>query len=425
MKRQLADYRMIPRVVQSGVETLITIQPRGYHANFDDNKTYELSFVPMEHSNRHLIDQDYERISVVPQNGAIVFRHTFEGEQLQLVRVLLDNVQQQDFYLYSLEEDLYKKRPYKGDLHAHSCHSDGWEEPAVVVANYRKWGYDFFALTDHEQYAPSVETIEKYKDVPTDMALFYGEEVHIPTDYIHAINFGGSYSVNELFRQNRESCLAEIAELEKTLTVPDGVDSLDIARRCWIAKKIQETGGLSIFVHPHWVENAFHVPDAVSDYLFEHKVYEAFELLGGQSVFENNMQTALYTEQRAKGREIPVVGSDDSHGSEDADWFRWSYTIVFSEDLKLDSIKNAVKNYYSAAISNYPNEHQRAFGPYRMVKYALFLLEEYFPVYDELCFEQGRAMKDYVLGDKYALDVLKVLKGRTDRFACEFFGKSE
>lgn len=423
MKRQLADYRVIPRVVQSGAESFITIQPRGYHANFDDNKSYELSFVPMEHSNTYLMGQEYESISVKPQNGAITFRHTFEGEQLQLVRVLLDGVQQQDFYLYSLEEDLYRRRPYKGDLHAHSCHSDGRDEPAVVVANYRKWGYDFFALTDHGQYAPSVETIEKYRDIPTDMSLFYGEEVHVPSWYIHAVNFGGSFSVNDFFWQNEAACLKEMEELAKTLTVPEGVDSLDIARRIWVSKKIQESGGLSIFAHPHWVENAFHVPDAVSDYLFEHQVYEAFELLGGQSVFENNMQTALYTEQRAKGRQIPVVGSDDSHGSEDEDWFQWSYTIAFAEDRSLDALKDAVKNYYSVAVSNYPNEHQRAFGNYRMVKYALFLLEEYFPVYYELCFEQGRAMKEYILGDESALDVLKVLQGRTDRFAKEFFGK--
>ena len=40
-------------------------------------------------------------------------------------------------------------RWYKGNLHCHSQWSDGRDLPEVVVSEYKKHGYDFFSLTDH------------------------------------------------------------------------------------------------------------------------------------------------------------------------------------------------------------------------------------------------------------------------------------
>ncbi len=49
-------------------------------------------------------------------------------------------------YMYSLKEDLYCRRPLKGDLHLHTVFSDGNENPEVVVSNMRRFGNDFCAL---------------------------------------------------------------------------------------------------------------------------------------------------------------------------------------------------------------------------------------------------------------------------------------
>ena len=38
----------------------------------------------------------------------------------------------------------------KGNLHAHSTFSDGRLTVEEVVARYRDMGYDFLAITDHE-----------------------------------------------------------------------------------------------------------------------------------------------------------------------------------------------------------------------------------------------------------------------------------
>ena len=40
-------------------------------------------------------------------------------------------------------------------------------------------------------------------------------------------------------------------------------------------------------------------------------------------------------------------------------------------------------------------------------------MNEYFPLHDLLCFEEGRLMKDYICGDNKALDLLGLMQGRT------------
>lgn len=423
MKAELANFRISPRVFMAGKATEISISPRGAHASFDDRQSYEVRFVPMEESIEPKNESEYPTINIKPSKGALHFTYSFPSEQMYLIRILKDDERLYNFPVYALNADLYERRPLKGDLHVHSCYSDGQEEPAVVAANYRKNGFDFLAITDHSKWQPSKEAIDRYAGIPTDLSLFNGEEIHVSGHYIHAVNFGGA-SVNEYYYANEEKCEGEIAELAKQLPSYPGIDPMDYARRVWISREIRKAKGLSIFVHPHWINNAYNVPDKVSMKIFENKDYDAFELLGGQTVFENNMQTALYNEMRALGVKIPVVGSSDSHGTEPAVYFNEEFTLVFAKDRELSGICSAIKDGYSLAVENRPGQEQRAFGQYRMVKYGLFIVNEYLPEYLELCFEQGRAMKELVTGNDEALEILKLLKGRTDKYYERFFGRN-
>src|SRR5690606_31548705 len=105
----------------------------------------------------------------------------------------------------------------------HSYHSDGNEAPEIVAANYRKNGFDFMALTDHHLWYPSKIAVDAYKDTPIDLKLFYGEEVHPFRNHVHMVNFGGSYSVNELFEKDPDRYYREINEIMEGLEVPEGV----------------------------------------------------------------------------------------------------------------------------------------------------------------------------------------------------------
>lgn len=428
MEERIMDYDVFPSIVKSGEVTQITIRPRGRHAAFIEDTVYLLTFVPMECSNvPHEIkwDNDFDTAAVTVKNGEITFSYAFEGEQQWNVvfKDQNDTEFEKTFHIYSVYPDLYGKRAFKGDLHIHSFRSDGMEDPAVVAANYRKAGFDFIAITDHRKWEPSIEAIESYKDVDIDLKLFPGEEVHIPGDYIHVVNFGGTVSVNERYQTNKEKIDAEVREAAEKLSLPQGINPLEYSYRKWIADSIHQGAGIAILVHPFWYfRNQYNMQTKMTEYLLQEGVFDAFELFGGQTVMENNMQSALYNELRSKGVKIPIVGSSDSHGTEPPIWFKTVQTVLLSEGLELEQLKSNIQELYSAAVECLPGNNYIVEGSYRMVKYVLFLLKYYFPRHDELCFEEGVLMKNYICGDQYAKNQLSYLSGRTNKFAQDYFG---
>jgi len=75
---------------------------------------------------------------------------------------------------------------------------------------------DFLAITDHHRYAPSIEAIDAYAGLPIDLRLYPGEEVHPPENPVHMVNFGGSFSVNDLF--SSETYRVEVQEIAESLS---------------------------------------------------------------------------------------------------------------------------------------------------------------------------------------------------------------
>ena len=112
----------------------------------------------------------------------------------------------------------------------HTYGSDGEESPALMAARYRKYGYDYISITDHFTMEPSIEAIERFKDIPTGFKIFPGEEVHLPKGFLHTfhiVNFNAKKSVNLLLQNNideieKEVC-ARARELEKE--IPDKADA--------------------------------------------------------------------------------------------------------------------------------------------------------------------------------------------------------
>ena len=65
------------------------------------------------------------------------------------------------------------------------------------------------------------------------------------------------------------------------------------------------------------------------------------------------------------------------------------------------------------------------FGPYRLTKFARFLLDKFYPVYMRLCHGQGTLMVDYPAEgapDPQVETLLGGLNERSERFAKEFYG---
>lgn len=419
--RSTSLYRVIPTIVRSGIKQTVTIYPIGEAKRFSDDTDYIVSFLPREvfSVNRLYHQESWDKVTLRSENGVLKVSYTFTDEQEWVISVTTaENIEKKksplEFFVYSLYEDLYEREPYLGDLHVHSCRSDGKEDPAIVAANYRREGFDFLALTDHKLWQPSDDMINAYSDLDLGIKLFHGEEVHIPSSAIHMVNFGGSYSVNDLYYNNVEEIDEKIKADAEKLQPRDGIHMLDLAYRKWITEEIRKSGGLSIVAHPHWIcRQTYNMNRNTLDEIFERGYYDAFELIGGNDTHSNNLQTSFYFDQLAKGRKIPIVGSSDSHGTDPANYFCLGKTIVFAKNCELNTLCEAIKDNYSVAIEQQYGEEERAYGSYRLVAYARFLLNRYFPLHKEFCEEEGILMREYLLGDKQAGEALGIAAERT------------
>ena len=432
MKQENVYFKVEPKIVQADSEATIKIVPLYDHCKFVDLAEYEVTYVPIEQFTRKTTFAFKPKYNVKLVEGALYITEFFEGEQEHLLKIeeIFNGIRKYigEFRIYSLENDLFSKRPYKGDMHMHSYHSDGQESPAFVAASCRKIGLDFMAITDHELYHPSIEAQQAFTEVELDLKIFRGEEVHAPDNFVHIINFGGSFSVNELYKNHEEKYRKEVDEISNGIVdFPLGTNKYDYASSLWVYNKIHEGGGMSLFCHPYWIcGDSYNHSTILSSYMFEKQPFDAYELIGGYHLDEvdsNKLQVARYNEERANGRKIPIVGVSDAHGCENGNLFGWYYTIVFSSSLKLQDLITSVIDLNSVAVEALPGETVRVYGPFRLVKYALFLLREVFPAHDEMCLDEGKLMLKYVAGDTTVKNRLHELKGQTQKLLNQCWSK--
>lgn len=350
---------------------------------FREGEAVDVSLVAME-------THETRPVRATWRDGRLEMEIALEGEQEFLVR----SGEKELGRLYSLHADLFERLPYKGDFHIHSNRSDGMLEPARVAAAARGLGMDFLAVTDHGQYQPSIEAIRAFDGYANRMLLLPGEEVHPPGNPVHMINFGGGFSINELFDDAYDR---EVAAIAASCGCP-GEDAMIYAGCKWCFQKIDSAGGVSILCHPFWITRGrYNIKPELLDYLFANRDFAAFELLGGHESESNNLQVAYWQEKRANGVTTPIVGVSDAHETyAGGEYFGWTYTILFSESLSLKGIRDSVKNGYSVAVECLPGECSRVYGGYRLVKYAHFLLREYFPEHDRACAIDSCAMLEHL-----------------------------
>jgi len=435
MKAELYNYSIYPIVFPEGKEVTLTIRPLGAHAAFAP-KAYTIYLLDIDDWNS---DKNI-RIPVVPdEDGCIRFKTTFYGEKEHYVKVTeLANKQDQtvvQLSVYSLAEDLASRLPLRGDLHVHSNGSDGRQAPDITAANYRGWGYDFMAITDHHRYYPSLRAMRALKDIPSMFNLVPGEEVHLPGTDVHLVNFGGLYSINGLLKEKEaytdvhgdpnslalegnppyaltpEEFRAQIEALAQTLDIPDTVDKTSYTTCVWAFDRIREADGLGIFAHPYWLWRVFNVSDPFTRLMMENAPFDAFEVLGGENYYQQNgYQTALYYEEWKKGRVHPIVGSTDSHNSlEHNRNATICSTIVFSPANERKALITSIKEKYSVAVDTISKEY-RLVGEERFQRYACFLMDNWFPLHDRYCAQEGFWMNEYLSGNTDAGTAMAILK---------------
>ena len=432
IKKTQSHYKMMPKIVRSNARADFRIIPLYEKLKFGAGDYQVVIHPVMQRS------QDKQIVlELKPQDdGSIAFSADIGIEQEYNVYLRKNNgegyVNIECFNIYALNEDLYTLRPYRGDMHMHSYFSDGKEDPKYVVSSYRRVGFDFMALTDHSNYQGSVCAKELYDTCKHDLALYYGEEVHPPENPVHMVNFGGSFSVNDLIRENKDKYYEEVRAIMATVTdYPDMANEKEIymyASCKWVFEKITEGGGISIFCHPYWrVTEGYYISDQLTEYILKKKDYDAYELIGGyfkHEVPSNELQLAKYNQLRSEGYKMPIVGVSDSHGCDRNELMNWYGTIVFSKSDSLEDIKAAIRDMKSVAYETIDGESPRIHGEFRYVAYAYYLLKEYFPIHDLHCSAEGALMYRLSVGDETVKPILEALSGTCRKYMNEFWGQS-
>lgn len=432
MKQELYQYDIFPMVFPTERAVELTVRPLGVHNAFHGEYKIVVHQMNAGAAHQPFTAWNHTDYLCTPDaDGCLRIPYTAKSEGEYFVRIYQDDKRIVQLSVYALFHDLAARYPLRGDLHMHTFRSDGRESPAVVCANYRKRGYDFIVITDHERYYPSLEAMDAYRSVQIPLCILPGEEVHLPGTDVHIVNAGGLFSVNGLLPTKRnyietdgaiegrrlnaevtppkiyslEEYEREIDFIEEGLKmgenpIPDDVNSRWYAVCLWAFEKIREANGLGIFCHPYWLSDLWQISEPFTQYMMKEHPFDAFEVLGGENYYhQNGLQTALYYDEYRKGRVHPIVGSTDSHGSTEhnrnADVCS---TIVFATANEREAILQAIKDRYSLAVDTISKEY-RLVGEYRLQKYAAFLMENYFPVHDRQAAMDGEMMAQYAVAN--------------------------
>lgn len=442
MNKQTFQYGVFPSIVLADEESTITIHPLGDNTRFLPDVSYTVEVRPVETFCNNYADLPVTWYDLVPDdNGDLVLHHRFEGEQRHAIKLIrpqedLNATPYRDIthrgkfhdnkeavlYVYSVADDLYGLRCFKGELHCHTYESDGIQDVRHTIGNYRAAGYDFLAITDHYISLSSEKAQRIYANAPMHMTLLLGEECHVPTEQIHAVHIGGRNSVNACYRNAPERAAEEVSAIESELSyLPANINRNDYAWRIWIARKAGEFGGLSILAHPHWLWfDTYFMASAITKQLLRDSIYDALDVTDQEA----DTTVALWAEMQAQGRPIPVVGCSDSHRSDASRPNHpvcGGYTLTFAPDADSDSLITAIRSGMCVAV-NAVGTPERIYGPYRLVKYARFLLDNYYPMYMRLCHGQGPLAAVYNDSDTAVKQALSLLDQQSEMFARQFFG---
>ncbi len=342
--------------------------------------------------------REYDSIEFTIKDDSILVEHFFEGAQEHLFVVCPRGAKKPKefiaiFRAYSLTAEMFALQAVKGEFHIHSTVSDGKASEADMLVECLKCGYDFATLGDHKVMCDwfgrpkGHKTLVKYgyqqispdtlKNLNSSMRVFEAEEVHL-NHYVHFHNFGGKRGVVEWAFENPAEYEFElekrVSKFSKVYKSKDTIEQMSIADI--VFDKVKEFGGISVFNHPMWnIAGHLGMTGEVMQELMLSDKCDAVEI--ANATHKENIQAYAAVQKYAikQGKAPRVVGNSDAHS---IDKVGGSYTIVFVDNLTIDSIKKAIRENKSLAVDSH-NKVPVIMGDFDLVNYAYFLESEYFP----------------------------------------------
>jgi hypothetical protein len=182
----------------------------------------------------------------------------------------------------------------RGNLHSHTTVSDGTRPAEEVIADYERRGYDYLAISDHDQFVDPAN----YRD-STELILLPAVEVTARGP--HILHVGATEPVTP--DENRQNVLDSIAE----------------------------QGAFSVLNHPNWQSHYNHCPQELMESL---DGYAGIEIYNG--VIERLEGIPLATDRwdrlLSQGKRVWGFGTDDAHAPQDVA-LAWSVVQVDSREV--------------------------------------------------------------------------------------------
>jgi hypothetical protein len=319
--------------------------------------------------------------------------------------------------VYVLSPELYRFRPYLGDLHSHSTSSDGKQQAAYVPMRARTYGFDFFALTDHWSYASSVEMKRQVgRMLGSRMLLLPGEEMHPERELLreperpgghfhhyHYVAVGHRASVRDAYLADPERSRLEVRRIAEEIEqrgVEDGLDLLPYAEGVWKLRKAKELGALTIYSHPYWC-HPVNLDAAAIEQSFADGEADAVEAISTADLL-SYMPNRLVSLAARKGP-VPVVGVSDGHDWQESLPLRCC-TLVMAGELGEAAIFDAIRAGRSVACRM--TDPPQLVGPLELVDFAMYYLNRILPRRRRVTSLQGSLALSALRSGAFSQDVV-------------------
>ena len=186
----------------------------------------------------------------------------------------------------------------QGDFHMHTTYSDGSNMPLDMVLEARELGYDFVAITDHDNIGGALGAKDEVERYGIHIVLIIGEEVTV--EWGHLLALGINQDI--LGFSPEEVC-----------------------------REIHDQGGYAVPAHPlvYWSADVF-------KFLIENHYVDAYEAYSGAN-WTSQALSATYVVA-----EYAFIGNSDAHS---IDALGYCNTIVFSVNKTINGILDAVLNH--------------------------------------------------------------------------------
>lgn len=231
---------------------------------------------------------------------------------------------------------------YKGNLHSHTTNSDGNFTPQEAVKEFKKHGYSFLCISDHNLYTDYRGELDD-----DDFLLLPGVEAA-------AVLFDENDSCIKVHHMN--GILGSTAMQEKALKHYQHMDAVGpfVYYGKWegakaaehMAKELKNRGCFVTYNHPIWSR-------VEAEEFIDVKAYEILEIFNynTQNESETGYDTTYWDVMLRKGRHVLADASDDNHNAGDFDDAFGGYIVVKAKALTYDNIVDSILsgNYYSSS----------------------------------------------------------------------------